>query len=261
VKIISFNANGVRAAARKGFYEWLKAQDADFVCLQEIKAQEDQLTPEALYYPEPYFCDYFTAEKKGYSGVAIYSRKKPHRVIKGTGFDYCDREGRYIQFDYATFSIVSLYLPSGTSGDVRQDVKFKFLEHIADHLMNLKKEGRELILCGDYNIAHKPADLKNWRANQKNSGFLPEERAWLDQLFDSMGFIDAFRVVNKEEDQYTWWTYRSPQAWSKNVGWRIDYQVITPGLVDKVIEAEIYREHRMSDHAPLVIQYEVDCCD
>ncbi|CAM3040930.1 exodeoxyribonuclease III [Legionella worsleiensis] len=259
MKVISFNANGIRASARNGFYEWLAGQNADFVCIQETKAQVDQLLPEELYYPQDYFCDYFDAQKKGYSGVAIYARQKPTRIVKGMGFDYCDNEGRYIQFDYPKLSVISLYLPSGTSGDGRQEVKYDFLEKFASHLTNLKNEGRELILCGDYNIAHKKIDLKNWRGNQKNSGFLPEERAWMDELFGTMGFVDAFRVHNQEEEQYTWWSYRN-KAWEKNVGWRIDYQVITPGLKEHVIDSRIFREPRLSDHAPLMIEYKGDWC-
>ena len=260
MKVISFNANGIRASARNGFYEWLSAQNADFVCIQETKAQVDQLLPEEVFYPRDYFCDYFDAQKKGYSGVAIYARHKPQRVVKGFGYDYCDNEGRYIQFDYPKLSVVSLYLPSGTSGDGRQDVKYEFLDHFAKHLMKLKDEGRELIICGDYNIAHKQIDLKNWRSNQKNSGFLPDERAWMDQLFGDMGFVDAFRVHNQQEEQYTWWSYRS-RAWEKNVGWRIDYQVITPGLKDHVVDSQIFRDARLSDHAPLLIEYKGDWCD
>lgn len=259
MKVISFNANGIRASARNGFYEWLAGQDADFVCIQETKAQVDQLLPEEVYYPRDYFCDYYDAQKKGYSGVAIYARHKPVRVVKGFGYDYCDNEGRYIQFDYPKLSVVSLYLPSGTSGDGRQEVKYDFLKHYANHLMKLKNEGRELILCGDYNIAHKKIDLKNWRSNQKNSGFLPEERAWMDELFGPMGFVDAFRIHNQEEEQYTWWSYRS-RAWEKNVGWRIDYQVVTPGLTEHIVDSRIFREARLSDHAPLMIDYKGDWC-
>ncbi|CEK11801.1 exodeoxyribonuclease III [Legionella hackeliae] len=258
MKVITFNANGVRAAGRNGFYNWLAEQDVDFVCIQETKAQMSDKTAEELYYPKDYHCEYYDAQKKGYSGVAIYARHKPLRVIKGLGFDYCDNEGRYLQFDYPNLSIISLYLPSGTSGEIRQAVKFDFLERFAKHLLSLKSEGRELILCGDYNIAHKKIDLKNWRGNQKNSGFLPEERAWMDELFGSMGFVDAFRVVNQEEEQYTWWSYRSPTAREKNVGWRIDYQVITPGLTDSVVQAKVYRDVRWSDHAPLMIEYAGD---
>jgi exodeoxyribonuclease-3 len=260
MKIISFNANGIRASARNGFYEWLMKQDADFVCIQETKAQTDQLVPEALYYPSMYHCDYFDAQKKGYSGVAIYARQKPTRVVKGIGYDYCDNEGRYIQFDYPKLSVISLYLPSGSSGDERQTVKYAFLERFEAHLRALKNEGRELIICGDYNIAHKKIDLKNWRGNQKNSGFFPEERAWMDKLFGEMGFVDAFREHNQEEEQYTWWSYRS-RAWEKNVGWRIDYQVITPGLREHVVDTQIFREARLSDHAPLLIEYKGAWCD
>lgn len=259
MKVISFNANGIRASARNGFYEWLAVQDADFVCIQETKVQSHQLLPEELYYPSGYFCDYYDAQKKGYSGVAIYARQKPIRVVKGMGFDHCDHEGRYIQFDYPKLSVVSLYLPSGTSGEERQGVKYSFLEQFAKHLIQLKSEGRELIICGDYNIAHKKIDLKNWRGNQKNSGFLPEERLWMDELFGAMGFVDAFRVHNQEEEQYTWWSYRS-KAWEKNVGWRIDYQVITPGLTEHVIHSQIFREPRLSDHAPLLIEYKGEWC-
>jgi len=259
VRVISFNANGIRASAKNGFYEWLSAQNADFVCIQETKAQTHQLIPEEVFYPRGYFCDYFDAQKKGYSGVAIYARKKPCRIVKGIGYHHCDEEGRYIQFDYPSLSVISLYLPSGTSGDGRQIVKYDFLTQFAKHLIDLKNEGRELIVCGDWNIAHKQIDLKNWRSNQKNSGFLPQERAWMDELFGTMGFIDAFRVHNQAEEQYTWWSYRS-RAWEKNVGWRIDYQVVTPGLTEHVIDSRIFREVRLSDHAPLLIEYKGDWC-
>ena len=255
MKVISFNANGVRSAARKGFYEWMQAQNPDFVCVQETKAQTHQLIPESLYFPQGYHCDYYDAVKKGYSGVAIYSREKPLQVLKGLGFSSGDEEGRYMQCDYKNFSVISLYLPSGTSGDGRQAVKYDFLSSFAKHLESLKNEGRELIICGDYNIAHKNIDLKNWRGNQKNSGFLPEERAWLDALFGDMGFLDAFRLKNQLEEQYTWWSNRG-QAWEKNVGWRIDYQVITPGLANRVKAVDIYKDTRFSDHAPLLIEYE-----
>jgi exodeoxyribonuclease-3 len=254
MKVITFNANGIRAAARNGFYDWLTTQEADFVCIQESKAQPEQLLPQELYYPQGYHCDYYSAQKKGYSGVAIYALHKPERIIKGFGYDYCDNEGRYIQFDYPKLSIISLYLPSGTSGDGRQDVKYAFLDRFAEHLMSLKNAGKELIICGDYNIAHKKIDLKNWQSNQKNSGFLPEERAWMDKLLGEMGFIDAFRVKNQDPEQYTWWSYRS-RAWDKNVGWRIDYQIITPGLLEQVHSVAIHKEGRWSDHAPLSVKY------
>jgi exodeoxyribonuclease-3 len=259
MKVISYNANGIRSSARKGFFEWLVTQDADFVCIQETKAQFEQLQNDTTFFPDNYFCEYFDAKKKGYSGVAIYARQKPLNVVKGIGFDYCDDEGRYLQFDYPNLSVISLYLPSGTSGDERQSVKFAFLEVFAKHLQKLKQEGRELIICGDYNIAHKAIDLKNWRSNQKNSGFLPEERAWMDELFGSLGFVDAFRVHNQEQDQYTWWSNRG-NAYANNVGWRIDYQVVTEGLRQQVVDSKIFRDLGASDHAPLLIQYQgVNC--
>lgn len=254
MKVISVNVNGIRAAARKGFFDWLAKVDADFVCIQETKAQVDQLTPEELYFPTDYFCDYFDAQKKGYSGVAIYAKHKPQQVIKGIGYDICDDEGRYIQFDYENLSIISLYLPSGSSGDERQQVKYQFLDKFEQHLNGLKKQGRELIICGDYNIVHKEIDIKNWKSNQKNSGCLPAERAWLDKLFGEMGFVDGFREINLEPHQYTWWSNRG-QAWANNVGWRIDYQVVTPDIASTIESTSIYKEERFSDHAPLIMDY------
>jgi exodeoxyribonuclease III len=255
LKIISLNANGIRSAARKGFFTWLEQQNADFICIQETKAQYEQLAPHELYFPESYYCEYSDAEKKGYSGVAIYAKQKPLQIINKLNFATCDQEGRYLQFDYPKFSVISIYLPSGTSGEARQEVKYDFLNRLTPHLQNLKNQGRELIICGDYNIAHKQIDLKNWQGNQKNSGFLPEERAWMDNLFDNLGFIDAFRVKNQAADQYTWWSNRG-QAWLKNVGWRIDYQIVTPTIAANVADVDIYLQTRFSDHAPLIISYD-----
>lgn len=260
MKVISFNANGIRAAARKGFYDWLIQQHADFVCIQETKAQLSQLLTDSIYFPADFHCEYYDSMKKGYSGVAIYARKKPLKVTKGLGFDDCDTEGRYIQFDYPALSVISLYLPSGTSGDARQQVKYAFLARFSEQLQKLKNTGRQLIVCGDYNIAHKNIDIKNWRGNLKNSGFLPEERAWLDDVFGSLGFVDAFRVRNQLENEYTWWSNRG-QARANNVGWRIDYQVITQGLAESVLDVDIYRHASFSDHAPLIIDYQGDWCD
>ncbi|MDH5543947.1 MAG: exodeoxyribonuclease III [Gammaproteobacteria bacterium] len=256
MRIITANVNGIRSAAKKGFFEWMQKQDADVVCIQETKAQEDQLS-QAEHYPEGYHCYYFDAEKKGYSGVALYCRQKPNKVTKGLGegFEDMDAEGRYIQADFDNISVISLYLPSGSSGDERQQVKYSFLDRFAETLKSMRKKKREFIVCGDWNIVHKEIDIKNWKGNQKNSGCLPEERAWLDQLFGPIGFVDAFRVVNQAPEQYTWWSNRG-QAWAKNVGWRIDYHAITPGLRDKVKAVEIYKEERFSDHAPLTIDYD-----
>lgn len=257
MKIVSVNVNGIRAAERKGFFNWLRREQPDVVCVQETKAQEDQLHPED-FYPSDYHCNYFDAVKKGYSGVAIYSKQQPDKIIRGLGegFEDMDAEGRYIQADLGKLSVASLYLPSGTSGEERQEIKYSFMDRFEQVMKAMRRKRREFVICGDWNIAHKNIDIKNWRGNQKNSGFLPEERAWLDKVFGPMGFIDAFRVVNQEEDQYTWWSNRG-QAWAKNVGWRIDYQVVTPGLKDKVKSAAIYKDERFSDHAPLIMQYDL----
>lgn len=253
MKIISLNANGIRAAARKGFFEWMMEENPDVVCIQETKAKIDQLNQD--FYPPGYHCEYVEAEKKGYSGVAIYSKQKPQSITSTLNYSISDQEGRYIQFDFEQFSVISLYLPSGSSGDERQSVKYDFLEVFEAHLKSLLKKKREFIICGDWNIAHTKKDIKNWRGNQKNSGFLPEERAWLDKIFDEIGYVDAFRVINQEEHQYTWWSNRG-QAWANNTGWRIDYQVVTPGLKAKVKSVDIYKAQRFSDHAPLIIEYE-----
>ena len=254
MRVITANVNGIRSAERKGFFDWLAAQDADVVCIQETKAQEHQLEADA-FRPKGYHCFYLDAEKKGYSGVAIFSRKKPTRILRGLGWNEFDREARYIEAQFAGLSVVSLYLPSGSSSEIRQDAKFRFLDLFLPHLQKLRRKRREYIICGDWNIAHKEIDLKNWKGNRKNSGFLPEERAWLDTLFEDLGYVDAFRKVNPDPDQYTWWSNRG-QAWAKNVGWRIDYQVVTPGLADKVLSASVYKDQRFSDHAPLVMDYE-----
>jgi exodeoxyribonuclease III len=253
MRIMTFNCNGIRAAARKGFFEWLADYDVDVVCLQETKAQADQLT-DPVFHPENFDCYYFDAEKKGYSGTALFCRQSPQRVSKGLGFDIADTEGRYLQADFDGLSVVSLYLPSGSSGEERQARKIAFMGKFMEHMKSLRRRRREFIVCGDWNICHKQIDLKNWRPNQKISGFLPEEREWLDQLFDEVGFVDAFRLVNQEPDQYSWWSNRG-QARAKNVGWRLDYHVVTPGLTDKVVGAEIYTEQNFSDHAPVIIDY------
>jgi exodeoxyribonuclease-3 len=255
MRIITLNANGVRSAARKGFFDWLPAQDADVVCLQETKCQRDQIT-DPQFHPQGYHCYYFDAAKKGYSGVALYSRVKPLAVVAGHGSKEFDTEGRYIEARYKNLSVISLYLPSGSSGEERQQAKFRFLAEFMPYLRTLKRRKRDYILCGDWNIAHKPIDLRNWKSNQKNSGFLPEERAWLDELFDDVGYVDAFREVNPGPDQYTWWSNRG-QAWSKNVGWRIDYQVLSPGLRGSARSAEIFKAQRFSDHAPLTMTYDL----
>lgn len=257
MRVITCNVNGIRAAARKGFYAWLRRQRADVVCLQEIKAHTEQLT-DRTFWPPSFNCYYHPAERKGYSGVGLYCRRAPDQIIASTGWVEFDAEGRWLEARFGKLSVVSLYLPSGSSGEHRQQVKFEIMERLTERFSALRSDGREYILCGDWNIAHTKADIRNWRGNLKNSGFLPEERAWLDQLFGAMGWVDAFRVVNQQPDEYTWWSNRG-QAWAKNVGWRIDYQVVTPGLREQITDASIYRRKRFSDHAPLIVDYDYAC--
>ena len=255
VRIITINVNGVRAAARKGMFTWLGRQNADIVCIQETRAQVGQLR-DACYYPRNYQCEYFDAGKKGYSGVAIYSRTAPGQWIRGFGNAEFDAEGRYLEARFDALSVVSLYAPSGSSGDERQQAKFRFLDAFMRHLERLKRGRRRYIICGDWNIAHQPIDLKNWRNNRNNSGFLPEERAWMDRLFDEVGYNDAFREVCALPEQYTWWSNRG-RARENNVGWRIDYQVTSPALRGCARKARIYKQRWFSDHAPLIIDYDL----
>jgi len=255
MRIITLNCNGIRAAARKGFFNWLATVDADIVCLQETKAQIDQLT-DPIFHPDNFHSYYFDADKKGYAGTALYCRAKPLKITKGLGFEIADSEGRYLQADFNGLSVASLYLPSGSAGEERQARKLAFMGQYMQHMEMLRKDDREYIICGDWNICHKEIDLKNWKANKKNSGFLPEERQWLDELYYELGFIDAFRMVNQDADQYSWWSNRG-QARAKNVGWRLDYHVISPGLQDKVISAEIYTAQNFSDHAPVILDYNI----
>ena len=256
LRVISANLNGIRSAANKGFYPWLAAQNADFVCLQELKAQAPDMTLEMLN-PPGLFGYFHYAEKKGYSGVGVYARQQPLQVIEGLGVAEIDCEGRYLEQVYEKLSVISVYLPSGSSGEHRQSAKFAFMEHFFKHLTDLVKCGREVILCGDWNIAHAEIDLKNWKGNLKNSGFLPEERAWLTRVFGELGWIDVYRRLHPEAtgEGYTWWSNRG-QAWAKNVGWRIDYQIATPAIGAAAVAASIYKEQRFSDHAPLTIDYE-----
>jgi exodeoxyribonuclease-3 len=253
VRVITLNVNGIRSAARKGLFAWLARQRADIVCLQELKAQEADLD-HALHAPKGFCAAYSLAVKKGYSGVALYSRAAPDAVVRGFGSREFDPEGRCVEARYGKLSVISVYLPSGSAGPHRQASKFRFLDEFLPHLRKLRRSGREVILCGDWNIAHKEIDLKNWRSNQKNSGFLPEERAWLTKVFDDEGFVDVFRRLNSRPEQYTWWSNRG-QAWAKNVGWRIDYQIATPGVAKTAVREAIYKAKRFSDHAPLTVDY------
>ncbi|HYN55369.1 MAG TPA: exodeoxyribonuclease III [Methylotenera sp.] len=273
MKIISLNLNGIRSATNKGVQAWLKTQDADIVCMQEIKAQQADMTDEMLN-PQGYYGNFHYAEKKGYSGVGIYSKAKPDKVIEGLGNSILghahtsvadiDSEGRYLECQFnntsvGNLSVISLYLPSGSSGEERQTFKFSVMERFLPHLQALVASGREVIICGDWNIAHQEIDLKNYKGNKKNSGFLPEERAWLTGLFNQVGWVDVYRSLHPEttDECYTWWSNRG-QAWAKNVGWRIDYQIATPAMAAKAATASIYKQERFSDHAPLIINYRYD---
>lgn len=254
MKIVSFNMNGIRSAERKGFFSWLAKTQPDVLCFQELKAQLDQLS--ANFYPKGYHCYFSTAIKKGYSGVALYSKIKPLKINTQFPWDRMNDEGRFVEAEFERHIIVSVYLPSGTTGDARQAVKMACLAKFEQYLIHLKKRKKEIIICGDINIAHHEIDLKNWRGNKKNSGFLPEERAWLDKVFGPLGYIDAFREINKKPDQYTWWSSRG-QAYANNVGWRIDYQIVSPGLKNLIKNEEIFKDIKFSDHAPLIIEYDM----
>ncbi len=254
LRIITANLNGIRSAFAKGFPDWLAKQNADILCVQEVKAQQADLD-DRMVAPEGLQGHFHFAEKRGYSGVGIYSRAKPDRVLVGMGSKEFDPEGRWVQADFGGLSVVSVYLPSGSSSEERQQAKFRFLAEFRPRLERLRKDGREYVICGDWNIAHKEIDLRNWRSNRKNSGFLPEEREWLTDAFDRVGWVDVFRNVDQRPDQYTWWSNRG-QAWAKNVGWRIDYHIATPGIARTAKRASIYTADRFSDHAPLTIDYD-----
>ncbi|MFZ0009315.1 MAG: exodeoxyribonuclease III [Steroidobacteraceae bacterium] len=255
MRVITVNVCGIRSAAAKGLFGWLRRQRADFICLQETRCPAGQLDGHdvCLSGYHAFYCD---AERKGYAGVALYTRHEPERIIRGFGVPEFDGEGRYLEARFGDLSVVSLYLPSGSAGPERQASKFRFLEAFTPHLARLRRGGRRVILSGDWNIAHRPIDLKNWRSNQKNSGFLPEERAWMDRLFAPGAYVDAFREVRPEAPLYTWWSNRG-QARANDVGWRIDYQVVSPALGGRARAARIYKEKRFSDHAPLIMDYEL----
>jgi exodeoxyribonuclease-3 len=256
-RLVTLNLNGIRSAANKGWVPWAETLEADCMGVQELKAQAADVSNrfETVAGMKGHF---HFADRKGYSGVGLYARKEPSAVITGIGNAEFDAEGRWVeaQFDTARrkLSIASCYFPSGSSGEERQQAKFRFLALMLPHLQRLKAE-RELILVGDINIAHKEIDLRNWRSNQKNSGFLPEERAWMTHALDALGLVDVFRRLNPHPEQYTWWSNRG-QAWAKNVGWRLDYHLATPGVAEKARREHIYLDQRFSDHAPLTIDYD-----
>jgi exodeoxyribonuclease III len=256
MRVITLNVNGIRSAERKGLSDWLTHMSWDVLCVQELKAQHqdipETMSADALGMRQVAF---EPAQKKGYSGVALYAAQ-PFVVHHGLGNREFDAEGRYVQADFGNLTVVSVYVPSGSSGEERQAAKYRFLDIFLPHLNKLIAQKKHVIVCGDINIAHKEIDLKNWKSNQKNSGFLPEERAWLDTMFAETGLIDVFRQLDPRAEQYTWWSNRG-QAWAKNVGWRLDYQWATPDIARHAQAALIYKDERFSDHAPLVIDY--DC--
>ena len=258
-RLVTLNLNGIRSAANKGLVAWAESVGADCMGVQEVKAQAEDVAGrfESLAGMTGHF---HFAQKKGYSGVGLYTRRTPSAVIAGLGNPEFDAEGRYIEARFDTprrkLSLISCYFPSGSSGEDRQAAKFRFLDVVYPHLLALKAE-REFILVGDINIAHKEIDLKNWKGNQKNSGFLPEERAWMTRLLEEAGMVDVFRRLNPQPEQYTWWSNRG-QAWAKNVGWRLDYHLATPGIAAHAKREAIYLDQRFSDHAPLTIDYDFD---
>ncbi len=252
-KVMTLNINGIRAGARKGFFDWFAKQSVDILCLQEIKAQEADLDA-PVFFPEGYHRYLAPAKKKGYSGVAVYCKEEPLRVSLWEEWPLCFDEGRALECEFNDKIVVSLYLPSGSSGQERQAIKFECLDALRTKMHDLKSRGKPVILAGDWNIAHQNRDLKNWRSNQKNSGFLPEERAWLDVIFDEDGWVDAFRALNQKEGEYTWWSNRG-RARENNVGWRIDYQVISADLCPDIQAVDIHTDDNFSDHAPLVVEY------
>ncbi len=259
MRIMTLNANGIRSAARKGFFDWFLTQHIDVLCIQETRVHAAQLD-DPIFWPEGWQAFYVDAEKKGYSGIAIYSRTEPDHLNSHLYHPRCpefETEARWLEVCYDNLSLVSLYLPSGSSGEKRQTVKFRLMDCLYECLAKFRRNGREYILCGDWNIVHTKADIRNWSANQKRSGCLPEERAWLDHIFRELGYVDAFRQLPQEPEQYTWWSNRG-RAWEKNVGWRIDYQVVTPGLAGKVRKTEIYRAQHFSDHAPFTVEYSLE---
>ncbi len=254
IRVVTLNLNGIRSAARRGWIEWANAHAADVVCVQEVRAQECDLDA-AAHSIDGLQAHFDCGQRKGYAGVGVFSRHRPRAVRSGFGSAEFDPEGRYLELDFGSYAVVSVYVPSGSSSPERQAAKFRFLAEFQRHLRELYASGREVILCGDWNIAHREIDLKNWRSNQKNSGFLPEERAWIGELFDDVGFVDVFRRLDERPEQYTWWSNRG-QAWAKNVGWRIDYQIATPAIARTAGSAAIYKAERFSDHAPLTVDYD-----
>jgi exodeoxyribonuclease III len=252
MRIISYNVNGIRAAIKKGFIDWLKTDPADIICIQESKATKDDVDYKQLEKLgfEHYW---FSAQKKGYSGVAVFTKIKPDNVVYGHGYDQSDSEGRVIRLDFGDRTLINAYFPSGTSGDERQTYKYLWLKEFLDYLLTLKKKRKQLIICGDYNIAHHPIDIHDPKGNKNSSGFLPEERAWMD-TFLSKGFTDTFRYINPDPHHYSWWSQRFPSVRLQNKGWRIDYISTTDSLKESIVNASIFPDVKHSDHCPVYLE-------
>ena len=255
MRIISYNVNGIRAAIKKGFYEWLKTDPADVVCIQETKAEKDNVDHKQ-FSDMGYEDHWYAAEKKGYSGVAIFTKIKPDFVQPGNGYMQSDAEGRVIRMDFGDLTLINAYFPSGTTGDIRQSYKYIWLNELMDYLKILRQERQKLVVCGDYNIAHKDIDIHDPKGNKKSSGFLPEERAWMDSFLQD-GFIDAFRQINQQPHQYSWWSQRFPSVRLNNKGWRIDYINVTENLGPSIKHAEIMPDVKHSDHCPVFVELDV----
>ncbi|WP_336515012.1 exodeoxyribonuclease III [Pollutibacter soli] len=251
MRIISYNLNGIRAALNKGFLDWLKTDPADIICIQETKAHRDNV-PHQQFTDLGYHDYWYSAQKKGYSGVAVLSKLKPDNVVYGSGHQVSDEEGRVIQLDFGPVRLINAYFPSGTSGDIRQTYKYQWLEEFFDYLSNLRKKNPKLVLCGDYNIAHKEIDIHDPKGNKNSSGFLPEERSWMDKFYAS-GWIDSFRAIHPEPDRYSWWSQRFPSVRLQNKGWRIDYINVTEPLKKSIQNADIYPDVKHSDHCPVFL--------
>ncbi len=254
LRIVSFNANGIRSATDKGFWDWFDTTNTDILCVQELKAQLSDMKPVITRRPG-YGAWFHCAQKRGYSGCGIWSRYEPENVVIGFGCEEFDVEGRYVRADFENLSVVSVYFPSGTSGDERQAAKYRFLDVFLHHMDELRRSGREVVICGDMNIAHKEIDIKNWKGNLNHTGFLPEERAWMSKCLTEHQWVDVFRKLDPRPEQYTWWSQRG-QARAKNVGWRIDYELATSKIAQTAFSTFIYKDVKLSDHAPLVIDYE-----
>ena len=255
MKVLTLNVCGIRASQKKGLFEWLKKIKPDLICFQEVRALEEQISSDDFNI-SGYKRYMSVAEKKGYSGVCIYTKEIPKNINESFGSKLFTNEGRFIELELNKLNIISIYFPSGSSGETRQELKYQFMSKFESYLKKMKKRNKPVLICGDWNIAHKEIDIKNWKGNKKNSGFLPEERSWIDKIINHYGCIDTFRFINDKPDNYTWWSNRG-RAWDNNVGWRIDYQMLSSPKDIKILSADIYKKERFSDHSPLIIDYDI----